>query len=296
MSVVVICDVLILTITLDKHFVCHNCRHRQDSAPLLGEGELSLQDPEAPAQDALASPSTTDYGATKDEPPVSAAGGGGKGKTSKTIEVPKGFGGGGDDASAVTHESQTVISKLALASKPHVPPQNPCLWLFHLLQGLATLTSLLLLVSQLLPLVLPGSKVTHPDILSSILKVYVSLICFAFMIVEAELPVPFVRDSTLLNAFWSRGFIYSFIGLVCTTEAYSERVDDLITHSSQRFYIGWVAIFMQVVSWMMFGIGGAYMLLGITCMRGLRDNMKQKEKDMWKQYRDEMRVWKERHK
>ena len=141
---------------------------------------------------------------------------------------------------------------------------------------------------------MPRSKLTHPDILASILKVYVSLICGAFIIVEAELPVPFVRDATLLNTFWSRGFIYSFIGLVCTTEAYSERVDDLLVHSSQRFYIGWVAIFMQVVSWMMFVIGAVYMALGITCMRRLRDRMKQRERDMWKQYRDDMRAWKQR--
>jgi len=262
-------------------------KHQQDLAPLLGEGELSLQDPEAPpaaaTEDTLASP-PSNYGATADEP---AAGG----KKPKSIVVPRGSKATADDASAATKESQSAISQLAL--KPHVPPQNPCLWLFHLLQGLATITSFLLLVSQLLPLVMPSSKVTHPDILSAILKVYVSLICLAFIIVEAELPVPFMRDSTLLNAFWSRGFIYSFIGLVCTTEAYSERVDDLITHSSQRFYIGWVAIFMQVVAWMMFGIGAVYMGLGITCMRGLRDRMKQKERDMWKQYRDDMRVWKQ---
>ena len=261
---------------------------------MLGQGELSLQDPEAPpttAEDKLA-----DYGATSDEPSAAAAGGK---KKSKSIVVPKGKtkkGGAttADDASGATRESQSVISQLA--AKPHVPPQNPCLWLFHLLQGLATITSLLLLVSQLLPLVMPNSKVTHPDILSSILKVYVSLICLAFVIVEAELPVPFVRNSTLLNNYLSRGFIYTFVGLVCTTEAYSERVDDLITHSSQRFYIGWVAIFMQVVAWTMFGIGAVYMLLGITCMRRLRDRMKQKERDMWKQYRDDMRAWKERHK
>ena len=113
------------------------------------------------------------------------------------------------------------------------------------------------------------------------------------MVVEAELPVPFVRNSTLLNAFWSRGFIYSFIGLVCTTEAYSERVDDLMTHSSQRFYIGWGPVFMQVTSWMMFATGAVYMMLGLCCLRGLRDKMKQKEKEDWKQYRTDMRAWRQ---
>lgn len=211
----------------------------------------------------------------------------------QVIEVPKGTGGGGDDASAVT-EGQSVITSI-IKEKPHVPSQNPCLWLFHLLQGIAALTSLMLLVSQLFPLFVHSSTATSQktDILAAILKIYVSFICLAFMIVEAELPVPFVRTSTLLNTFWSRGFIYSFIGLVCTTEAYSERVDDLLTHSNQRFYIGWGAVFMQVSSWMMFAIGAIYMLLGMCCLRGLRDRMKQKEKEDWKQYRHDMRAWRQ---
>ena len=151
-----------------------------------------------------------------------------------------------------------MISKLA---KPHVPPQNPCLWFFHLLAGVATLASLLLMVAQLMPLFLApkSGQGVHVDILSAILKIYVSLICLGFVIVEAELPVPFIRTASLLQTFASRGFIYSFIGLVCTTEAYSERVSDLVTHRSDSFYIGWAAVFLQVISWVILGIGVTYM-------------------------------------
>ena len=257
----------------------------------MGEGDLSLRDPEAPPTDALA---TRQYGAT------ATADDDGKHKPNAPTSIPvphtkKGGGGGGDDTAEQGRgdggENKSVISQIT-STKPHVPAQNPCLWLFHLLQGIAALTSLLLLVTQLMPMFMTSNK---PDILSSILKVYVSFICLAFVIVEAELPVPFVRGSTLLNTFASRGFIYSFIGLVCTTEAYSERVDDLMTHANQRFYVGWAAVFMQVVAWLMFGIGVAYMLLGICCMRRLRDKMKQKEKDAWKQYREDMRAWRRRH-
>lgn len=253
--------------------------------PLLGESHLSLQDPENPP--AEPKDASKDYGATDEAKKKTKTKSKAPGGIKETIEVPKGK---ADDASTITNDGRnSVISQII--EKPHVPSQNPCLWLFHLLEGIATLTSALLMFSQLIPLFMPSGKVTHPDVLAAILKLYVSLICFAFIVVEADLPVPFVRDSSLLQTFGSRGFIYSFVGLVTTTEAYSQRVDDLITHSSDKFYIGWVPIFMQVVAWMMFGIGAAYMMLGICCLRGMRDRMKQQERDMWKQYREDMRKW-----
>lgn len=112
---------------------------------------------------------------------------------------------------------------------------------------------------------------------------------------ETELPVPFVSNSPLLQNFWSRGFIYSFVGLVCTTEAYSERVDDLITHSSERFYIGWAPVFMQVVATLMLAVGVVYMLLGLCCLRRFREKLKQKEKELWQKYREDMRTWRRQH-
>lgn len=248
-----------------------------------------MKDPETAlsTEDVLASPPTpVPYGATDDAKSSSS-------KT-KAIQVPKGRNAKDDDSSTAGRTSSvnsgTVVTMAS--TKPHVPPQNPCLWLFHLLQGVAALTSVFLLISQVLPFMM-GSNV---GVLSAILKIYVMLICLAFVVVEAELPVPIMRKSMLLTAFFSRGFIYSFIALVCTTEAYSERVDDQIAHSSQRFYIGWSPIFMQVSSWMMFAIGAVYMMLGMCCLRGWRDKMKQKEKDDWHQYRQDLKAWKRQQK
>ena len=269
-------------------------RHRQsqeETTPLLGEGTVSLQDPESggtaltTTKDVLAAP----YGTTDNADSSQKD----KKKEAKVIVVPKGNK-ADDDGSTLT-EGKSVISTIVLTNKPHVPPQNPCLWLFHLLQGLAALASFCLFIAQLLPFLFPSKTTAAANkgtILSGILKFYLALICLFFIVVEADLPVPVVRNSTLLNAFWSRGFIYSFIGLVCTTEAYSERVDDLMLHSNQRFYIGWGPVFMQVSSWLMFAIGAVYMLLGMCCLRGWRDKMKQKEKDDWKQYRQDLKAWK----
>ena len=60
--------------------------------------------------------------------------------------------------------------------------------------------------------------------------------------------------------------------------------------------LGGGPIFMQVSSWMMFAIGAVYMMLGTCCLRGWRDKMKQKEKDDWHQYRQDLKAWKQQQK
>lgn len=154
---------------------------------------MSLQDPEDPSQQQDSS-TKQDYGsssitATNLKDTAKGKGGGIK----ATVEVPKGSAGGGggggkykDDASAVTHDSKSVLSQMA--AKPHVPPINPCLWIFNLLAGIAALTSAALLVAQLLPLLMAsGQQEQHTAILGAILKVYLACICLAFVSVLVDI-------------------------------------------------------------------------------------------------------------
>lgn len=178
---------------------------------------------------------------------------------------------------------------------PHAPRVNPCLWLFHLLQGVAVLTAFCLLATQLIPIVIVLISNYHDPLgfLNLALKAYISLFCIVFIFVETGVPVPLVRDSPLLQSYISRGFIYSFLGLICVEESYSERVKDLVQHGKDEFHVGWVSIFMQISSWFMLGVGSLYMLMGIFCLKGMRDRMHEKEREDWKIYRQELKLWKE---
>jgi hypothetical protein len=207
-----------------------------------------------------------------------------------------------DEENSAAGVSQATRSTAATAASinskslmPHRPRENPCLWLFHFLQGVAVLVSLCLLATQLIPLFLMSAAdySERIGILSVALKVYIALFCLMFVVVETGLPVPFVRSSQLLQNYLSRGFIYSFLGLICVEEAYSERVKDLITHGKDEFHVGWVAIFMQLSSWLMLGVGVLYMLLGMCCLNLLRVKLQKKEKEDWKRYREQMKLWKE---
>ena len=87
--------------------------------------------------------------------------------------------------------------------------------------------------------------------------------------------------------------MYSFIGLSALQEAYSERVLDMIAHANDQFHVSWLSLFMQISSWMMLSIGILYMLIGICCLKALRDKLKEDHKNKWETYRDAMRVYRE---
>lgn len=122
--------------------------------------------------------------------------------------------------------------------------------------------------------------------------VYVALFCMIFILVECDAPVPFIRNSPLLQTYLSRGFVYSFLGLICLQEAYSERVKEMVSAHADEFHVAWASLFMQLSSWLIFGCGVGYMLMGVCCLKNLRDKLREKDKKNWKRYRREMKEWK----
>lgn len=180
--------------------------------------------------------------------------------------------------------------------KPHVPGQNACLWLFHLLEGVSITAALCLMITQILPVVLvrPKDIAARIGVTSMALRVYIAIFCILFVCTETQAPVPVVRNSQLLQTYISRGFLYSFLGLICVEEAYSERVKGIVSHVDDSFHIAWASVFMEVSSWLMLATGALYTLLGVFCCKRVRDRMKQKEKDAWKRYKEELAAWKQR--
>jgi hypothetical protein len=147
--------------------------------------------------------------------------------------------------------------------------------------------SLGLIATQIIPLALaPKSQ----GILDFALKVYVSLFCVLFLLVEFD--APFVRKAQLLQMYLSRGYLYSFLGLICVSEAYSERVKEIVKTHADQFHVAWASLFMQISSWLMLGCGLFYMGMGVCCLKRVRDNMSKKNKQAWVKYRKDMKEWK----
>jgi hypothetical protein len=176
--------------------------------------------------------------------------------------------------------------------------------MFHLLEGIAITAAMALLVTQIMPFILEQIDSTEREekhtntvtmnVLTIALRFYVTLFCCLFIM--TELGTSFVHQTLpLLQHYSSRGFLYSFLGLICADEAYSERIKETLSLSSNGTtniqHIGWASIFMEVSSWFMLGIGIVYMLLGMCCCKRVRDHYKQKEIDAWKQYKLDLQTW-----
>jgi len=246
--------------------------------PLFGEGELDLKDSDPPKEEKPEQKKSSvvkqDYGST---------GSTGEEKMEEGAEVLL-------DSSEAKYVKTKLVDPETL--KPHKPGQNPCLWLFHLLEGVTSVVCVALMTTQVFPFFM--MRIKDIGVLTLALKVYISLFCLLFILTETSAPIPIVRRSALLQPYLSRGFLYSFLGLISVEEAYSERVKEMISYGNNEFHISWAPLFMEVTSWLMLACGVVYFLLGICCMKRLRDRVKQDEIDAWKRYRDELKEWKER--
>mmetsp|Transcript_34544 Transcript_34544/g.83755 ORF Transcript_34544/g.83755 Transcript_34544/m.83755 type:complete len:250 (-) Transcript_34544:3159-3908(-) len=164
------------------------------------------------------------------------------------------------------------------------PQKNIILYAFHGIESFAIFCCITLMATQLFPMIFfPASEINTGGI---VLKFYISIFCIVFVMVEYDAPVPFLKDSKILQNYFSRGFVYSFLGVSALEEAYSERVQDTVGHQSDEFHVAWLGVFMQVTAWMMFGVGVLYMLLGLCCMKKLRDKLQQNDRQKWREFRE----------
>lgn len=194
------------------------------------------------------------------------------------------------DASTAAHDdalmtrdssSQKSISESLreiLVERPH---PNPCIVFFYLVSFLAIMESLCLLATQIIPIVTAYPNV---DYLFVALRCYVSGFCIVFILVELNVPVPFLQNNKAFQDFISRGFLYSFNGLVGLEQAYNARVEDISKHASSKYHIGWIPLFMQLSSWAMVTIGHFYILMGLLCMKQLRDRLKEEYQNHLDEY------------
>ena len=251
--------------------------------PLFGTGELALSDPSPtppPSTKDVEKGAVQTYGAIAasiQKPPAS--------KESKEK----------DDSSK---KKEVWIDPESL--KPHIPHQNACLWMFHLLEGIAIAAAIALMATQVLPFLLPPASSSSTSstaqgitmgVLTIALRGYITLFCV--LCIATELGTTWVhRTLPLLQFYLSRGFLYSFLGLMCAEEAYSERVKEVMATQTAWQHLGWASIFMEVSAWCMLAIGIVYMLLGVCCCKRVRDHYQQKERDAWKKYKEDLTLWK----
>jgi len=187
--------------------------------------------------------------------------------------------------STITADDNTLVTAGGTLEGPQ---KNIILIVFHWIEAVAIFSCAAMMVTQIFPLFfIPLSDINAGAI---VLKFYISIFCAVFILVELDAAIPFLKDSKILQNYFSRGFVYSFLGVSALEEAYSERVQDTIGHQSDEFHVAWLGVFMQVTSWMMFSVGALYMLLSLCCMKKLRDKLQQNDKRKWREFREAKRL------
>uniref|UniRef100_A0A7S2DYH6 Uncharacterized protein n=1 Tax=Helicotheca tamesis TaxID=374047 RepID=A0A7S2DYH6_9STRA len=150
------------------------------------------------------------------------------------------------------------------ADNVYMPRRTTCHVLFILVSTATVIASACLAISQAFPDLSVG-------FLHNVLRVYIFIFCLLFILTELELKWFMDRMPSLQN--WIlKGWIYSFVGVIGAEEATSVQVQGLMSEKFNSQAAGnAVSIFIRASSWAMAVCGALYFLMGLLCMKGLRD-------------------------
>jgi hypothetical protein len=237
-----------------------------EKAPLMGSGPVSLQDPELPP--AISQEDDEPLEDFEEDTVIS--------KISKPKRSRKKKKATGDSD---WHEDEEASEAVRTVRGPR---KNCLLHMLHWFEGIAIISCLGVLVTQILPLLFVSAN--HLGFLQSVLRIYVSLFSITFILVELRVPLGFLTKAHLLQTYFSRGLLYTFLGVVGMEEAYSGRIEESINHVTDEFHVSWAPLFMQISSWLVFAVGCIYMIFGMCCLQILRDKLHQDYQAKKKEY------------
>lgn len=176
--------------------------------------------------------------------------------------------------------------------KPEKPKRHCIVAMFYTIESFAMITNLILLVSQVLPLVLVSWETSDPAYIA--LKIYLCVFAIIFTLVEFD-RVPFLQKSAFLRTFATRGFMYTFFGLVCFDEAGSDKAYKELEYRSSEstdiFRVSWFALINEIAAISLIAMGVLYFLMGIVCLQRVRTKYVYDDRKKWKDYREALERW-----
>ena len=145
-----------------------------------------------------------------------------------------------------------------------------------------------MILAQMTPILL---RAPVSSALEVVLRIYISIYCLIFVVAELELRIPIVwkRSDGFLRSFLPRGLSFTFIALVGDAEGmFDEKMEDIKrVRQSPESLPGpglFLALLVQLSSWMLLVAGIIYILLGVWCC----PNMQKKRDECRVKYRAEV--------
>lgn len=176
--------------------------HKAEVEPLFGTGTVSLQDATDGDDDVESNfgSKAGKYGAISSQEGDNDDESGAQESTVITAISSASSKSAAKNGKKNTKVRQIVITE---SGKPEMPRPNCFLAFFNLLEGLAMITCLALMASQIIPfIVVPFKELGWAN---ACLKVYISLFCVLFVLVEWDMPIGFLRDASFLQTYVSVG-------------------------------------------------------------------------------------------
>lgn len=197
------------------------------------------------------------------------------------VEEPEGkeFGTSEDTPPSTENWAETKKKK---RKKVWKPTRSCCHTIFIGIQILAILGNLCMIATQVIPLF-----ICDVDAVQQAIRGYLAIFAFVFLFTELEwIQSPFLQN-------WiSRGFLYSFLGVVEIEQHFAMSLDGtlsaLAAHSNQHWNVEWTSVFINISSWWMVGIGCLHFVLGVFCMQRIRNKCRKHYQGQLKHYKESM--------
>jgi hypothetical protein len=179
-------------------------------------------------------------------------------------------------APGATTETTSLISGVVSddADRIHeyynLPPPKSCLYtVFVIFSALAVLVTGMMVLSQILNVAILES--TKGVIIQQILRVYVLVFCTMFILAELQFE-QFLRLVPPMKNWIYRGFLYSFVGIIGIEESYAALAEEYPNKPNIQEEMA--SLFLRITSYAMFAIGFLYIAMGLLCLKGVWEKLK----------------------
>lgn len=142
-----------------------------------------------------------------------------------------------------------------------------------MLNVLSVASCLRMVTSQCVPIAIISLTTTE-----IVLRLYIAAYCLMFIVAELELRIPYLWQSNdgFLGSFLPRGFSFTFIAVIGVVQGTAdEGIEEMkrirAAPGSMPGSSFFLALLIQISSWMLMAAGLIYMLLGAFCLQKKRD-------------------------
>lgn len=172
-------------------------------------------------------------------------------------------------------EGSSLIKERAFKDEDEGSKRSCGYMFFFIISAVTVIAAASMALSQVLTVI-----VVKVPFLQFLLRLYVFIFCFAFILTEFEAPF-FVKRFSSFDNWIFRGWIYSFVGLIGVEEAHAKELQGEVKNHVFKASISGKALsyFIMISSLVLVACGVIYFVMGICCIKRVKDKVKKKHEE-----------------